>query len=383
MISTNGRGILSLALFFLIVFLIATGAESVEERHLGPPGGNISAVCHLGYGALVAGTIDGRLFYSADRAGVWVDVTPHCIHPDSRIEQIQLHAPTGDLYIAARNMKHGFVIRAVRHPAGTALFKWQTMLVGLPVRSVAVSDTIPPRLYVGTDDRLFYSVDGGEHWDITTFDFPDPQIESVLIDPDDPQVVYAGTWQRAFKSCDGGRKWRPVHTGMASDSDVFSLLFDHDHRLFAGTCGWAYMSLDSGASWRRIKSGLGGKRIHVLRLDAEGRVLAGTDNGLFRFQHEREQWTELIPGLVIYDIAVDDEGSAFCATDGSGVVRLTGDGAWSTANAGLVATSVLSVRHQGDAILAGLAGQGAGGGLWRLEHTWCQVPLPTTGVDVT
>jgi photosystem II stability/assembly factor-like uncharacterized protein len=75
--------------------------------------------------------------------------------------------------------------------------------------AITAHPTDPARIFLGTDDGPYRSVDGGESW--TRLDVPERglQIWSVLVHPGDPRRVYAGTSPvGVFRSDDGGDSWR-------------------------------------------------------------------------------------------------------------------------------------------------------------------------------
>lgn len=383
LLSSSGRGVLATGLLVHLLAIVSSALPAPTS--LGPPGGNIKSLAYCGDGALVAGTYHGRMFLSVNYGEVWRDITPSFIDPEHIIEQLDANQVEGFLYAVVRNLKHGFVVKTALGTLRSDDRKWETLITGIPIRSFAMASTSPATYYIGTDDRLVYSVDGGSHWDITTFAFPDPQIESIAIDPDDARTIYAGSWQRAFKSTDAGKRWAPIHTGMAADSDIFTMLFDQDKKLYAGTCGYIYVSTNKGLTWAKTHKGLKGKRIHALALSSANAVIAGSDKGLYLLDRLQGTWRELIPGITIHDIAVDEHDEIYCATEGEGVLKYRkGKPGYLPLNQGLTASSPKKIIiRDSTALMVGVINQNSVSGLWVYEAgEWRRLDLAATITDI-
>jgi len=286
---------------------------------LGPAGGNFRAIQARDTLRLFAGTEDGRLFRTQDGGESWQEISALPFAPSTIIEQLLVSANA--VFLATRTIEgDGGLYRSDDGGAS-----WTTLLKGFAVRSIAVDPQNPLKLYVGTDNRILLSRDGGQGWQITTFPFPDPQIESLLVDPHNATVVYAGSWQRAFRSLDSGKTWAAIHNGMAADSDVFSLASSPTQPgvIYAGTCGWVYRSANSGAIWQRINAGLNTKRFHKVIVTPSGTVFGGSDNGLYYLLPDSATWKQYgkLP-LVIYDLSLIGDRFLYGATEGHGIFRL-------------------------------------------------------------
>ena len=304
------------------------------------------------------------------------------------VEQITFHRASDTVYIIVRDLKRGLLIRTPFSNVIEGLKHLDVVFPGVPIRSLALSKSNPPRIYVGTDERLQCSFDDGSTWIPAPTQMRNPEVESLAIDPDDPDVLYAGSWQRAFKTPDFGKTWIPIHSGMAPDSDVFALVFDASGQLWAGTCGHAYRSSDRGRNWQKKNVGLKGKRIHCLELTQEGShsdIFAGTDNGLHLFRDANDAWIQLIPDVVVQDITRDETGCLFVATEGLGILRYRIDPPETISlNDGLAASSPKSIAGSPDKTLwTGLVYQGTHSGLWRYTNrNWHKVSVECDGANI-
>lgn len=379
------------SILLIVYFLMAQAgfpARAVDYTLLGPSGGSFKSVEYLRDGILLAGSFDGHLFLSQDRGQTWTDITPAELAHGMFVEQIVSHPASDRVYIVFRDLRRGLLVRARITDVIEGLHHPDAIFPGVPIRSVTLSRTDPPRIFVGTDERLHYSFDDGQTWRAAAKQMRNPEVESLAIDPDDPDVIYAGSWQRAYKTSDYGKSWTPIHAGMAPDSDVFALVFDAGGNLWAGTCGHAYRSENKGGVWHKKNIGLKGKRIHCLELSGNGNggdMLAGTDNGLHLFREANDAWLQLIPDVVVQDITRDETGNLYIATEGLGILRHRLDTSETVpVNTGLDASSPKSIAGSPETTLwTGLVYQGTHSGLWRYhDRSWHKVEVECDGANI-
>jgi photosystem II stability/assembly factor-like uncharacterized protein len=181
------------------------------------------------------------------------------------------------------------------------------MFVECHVRALAVHPTEPRTLYLGSEQGLFRSSDGADHWTRVESPLNGRQIWSVLLLPQDSDVVLAGTSPaRLYRSDDGGRTWTEPSVEMVQDcprimhSRVTTLLADPavPESMWAGVeIGGLFRSGDRGRSWRAVGRGLSSLDIHALAIvPANGRtkrLLASTNNDVNLSTDEGETWQPL------------------------------------------------------------------------------------------
>ena len=142
------------------------------------------------------------------------------------------------------------------------------------IRSLFV--TRDGRIFVGTQDSTYRSVDGGESWYAIGLE----EVRNVwCIAETESGVLLAGTYQRGiYRSVDGGTTWTQIEGVHGS---IWSIL-PYRGMLLAGDARarGLYVSLDDGISW--IPSGFEYMDVTSLTIGPDSNVLAGTRSGIFR-----------------------------------------------------------------------------------------------------
>jgi photosystem II stability/assembly factor-like uncharacterized protein len=163
------------------------------------------------------------------------------------------------------------------------------MFVECHVRALAFDPRNDRLLYLGSEQGLFRSDDGADHWTRVESPLNDLQIWSILLLPAAPEVILVGTCpSRIFRSADGGRSWSEAdvrmlqHCPRIMNTRVTALCAHPGDRRTA----WAgveidgvYRSQDAGLSWQAVGQGLSSQDIHALAyVPGSGRLLASTNN---------------------------------------------------------------------------------------------------------
>jgi photosystem II stability/assembly factor-like uncharacterized protein len=222
------------------------------------------------------------------------------------------------------------------------------MFVECHVRALAVHPERPRTLLLGSEQGLFRSDDGAEHW--TRLDSPlnGLQIWSILVHPLMPDLIVVGTCpSRLFRSGDGGRTWTeptvklPQECPRIMHTRVTTLIADPDPKtLWAGVeIGGLYRSQDEGRTWQAIGRGLSSQDIHAAAIvpatDHARRLLASTNNDLNVSVDDGETWQPLAIGKVL----PLDYCRGLCQIPGKPAVVLMGSGDGPPGTAGVVARS--------------------------------------------
>jgi photosystem II stability/assembly factor-like uncharacterized protein len=140
-------------------------------------------------------------------------------------------------------------------------------------------------------------VDGGKTFKrITT---PNIIVNDVLIDPRKPSHVLVATDRSGvLMSDDAGATFMASNRGF-THRHVAALLVDRNDAnvMYAGLVndkefGGVFMTTDGGVAWSQRNGGLGTRDVFVLRQLASGKLLAGTNAGLFTMERGGTTWVQ-------------------------------------------------------------------------------------------
>ena len=279
-------------------------------------------------GTLLAGTATARLFRSLDGGDTWTRLA-FPAESRSTLHALRADPVNVDVYWAAVSSEISSFAGLFR--SGDEGATWQPVagLQQRPVWTLAFWKGNPQVMAAGTEEGVYLSRDGGDHWallGLPNANGPHPVV-SLAFDPEDSNTLYAGTPHLAWKTVDGGAAWHPIDRGMKEDSDIFALDIDgaHPSRLFAASCGGIYRSLDGGRNWSSLERAVGGpvRTYVIIRAPDRPRVVyAGTSDGLIVSPDSGASWYRLssVPARsVIFDPG--DHHRLLVATD-EGVLRL-------------------------------------------------------------
>ena len=142
---------------------------------------------------------------------------------------------------------------------------------------------------------LYLSSDSGEHWDWAA---PETlmRVRAVARDPAAPQVIYVGTDDGLWKSSDGGQSWRKLSGAGATGLVNVLAVHPTNHMVFSNSDPNTFCaSKDGGETWG--ESLLQQPVTALAFLGGRQAVLyAGTLRGLYRSPDLGESW-QTVPGL--------------------------------------------------------------------------------------
>lgn len=143
-------------------------------------------------------------------------------------------------------------------------------------------------VYAGTTEGLYKTEDGGVTWSRMTG--ADVIINDIRIDPRNTRHVLLATDRSGvLRSEDGAVTFQSSNRGF-SQRQVAALLVagKGSQTLYAGVLndkdyGGVFVSSDGGSSWSQQSAGLGGRDVYTLAETESGALLAGTNQGVFRW----------------------------------------------------------------------------------------------------
>ncbi|HEX2919417.1 MAG TPA: transcriptional regulator [Edaphobacter sp.] len=141
-------------------------------------------------------------------------------------------------------------------------------------------------VYAGTTEGLYKTTDGGRTFKRVTG--PEVIVNDVYVDPSNPAIVLLATDRGGVMSSrDAGAHFDLSNEGFSSRK-VEALLVDAKDasRVYAGvvndkTYGGVFVSSDGGSRWKQIAEGLDGLDVFALSQAQDGKILAGTNGGMF------------------------------------------------------------------------------------------------------
>ena len=164
------------------------------------------------------GTDDGRLHVTRDRGGSWTSLEGSLPGPEGAwIPQIQVSSSNaGEAFIVVNNYRRNDWKPYLYHTTdfgASFTSKADNEVIGSFVCSV-VQDTEESNLmFLGADDGLYMSIDGGDSWQKwPQKSFPSVQVRDMVIHPTEHDLVLA-TFGRAFWVMDDIRPLRALAAG--------------------------------------------------------------------------------------------------------------------------------------------------------------------------
>ena len=215
-------------------------------------------------------------------------------------------------------------------------FNWQTPFI--------ISHYNPFIIYLGAN-RVMKSYDKGEHWypispDLTSNppqgDVPYGTITAISESHFKPGRLYVGTDDgRVWTTENDGAAWKRIDQGLARKwvSRIVASRFK-EGKIYLAMTGYRdddfktylYKSEDFGKTWKSIKANLPDEPVNVIREIAPGRLVIGTDFGVYFSPSDGEFWYSLsrnLPVAAVYDLKYQRKAKELViATHGRGVWKM-------------------------------------------------------------
>ncbi len=357
-----------------IVALVACALPvHAQWRSLGPFGGAVSIV-RIDPNApdsLLAATANASLFRSTNGGDTWTPL-PFPGEFAATLHAAVIDPVSADTYLVGLSSDSPRFRGVFRSRDGGATWQQLPGMRDSQVWSLTTWQGDPHFLAAGTEDGILLSTDGGDSWQRVsapgTWNLG--PVVSIAFDPADRRIIYAGTPHLPWKTDDGGAHWQPVHDGIETDSDVFSLQVDWKQpgRIFAGACSGTYRSADGGGRWAKLKDVTDRTFVVAQNPANAGIWLAGTNSGVMRSVNGGATWSKLL-GYTTRSVAWDlaHPGRVFIATDDAGVLRSDDDGAhWRQVNRGLCSRHFLPLVESGGTLFSTVLGDKPGRSVWML-----------------
>ncbi len=201
----------------------------------------------------------------------------------------------------------------------------RTLPVPYGVRSFAVDPRDPANLYVGADEGLVRSRDGGQTWTLVPLRGP---VFVVQVNPADPSEILARDRGGLIRSTDSGATWNPF-----SLAPVTFVAFDpfNSSTLYGALGSQLVRTANRGVEWRTIVKGLATTSVSTIAADISlpGRLYAAAGADVFRTNDGGDSWSLLgsVPGVQrINALAFSSASGLLLAGTSNGLVTTSDDG---------------------------------------------------------
>ena len=254
-------------------------------------------VCYVAGGNGVLKTLNGGITWRVTTGWEITEVQDVQVHPD-------------DTSWVSTGTAYGVY---VSEDGGNTWEKRNKGLKSTFCSALQVDNFSDQRLWVGTEDGLYYSENRGVQWHTTNL--TETAVRVIIQHPVKVHNLLAGTEDRGvFISKDNGRSWIPSNRGI-NELTVYALCYDpaDRRRIYAGTHGkGVYRSTDGGGTWKRSSRGLTNV-VHSLTALPDGSALyAGTVNhGVFISRDRGENWQHTgLEGAQVWELeTLNTEGN--------------------------------------------------------------------------
>jgi photosystem II stability/assembly factor-like uncharacterized protein len=165
----------------------------------------------LKYGLIYAGTDDGRLHVTKNGGQDWVEITQG-LAPNRWISRVVASAFNLGTVYCTQNGKRDDDFAAYVWKSDDYGKTWTNIAANIPAGTVNVLREDPRNrniLYVGTDNGVFVTKDGGKSWQILG-DLPSTYVHDLIVHPRDNIIVIAthgrGMWALDANDVNGGAR---------------------------------------------------------------------------------------------------------------------------------------------------------------------------------
>ena len=231
--------------------------------------------------------------------------------------------------------------------------EWEPVPQGFQDQHVCVLESDPENrvFYAGTDGGLLRSEDGGQTWVEVTSGLTGRSMPDLAVDTQSPEHLYIRLrFERVYESWDGGQNWEARWEGLGAAREVISIDLGSSGLLIAGANDGLFRWEPDEGLWQRVAPELEGQTVFTVVIDPrdEALVYAGATDGLWRSQDggdSWDRWGEDLAGITVTAVGLDpvDERVAYAGTMYEGLY-ITGNGGttWRPVRDGVPATT--SVR---------------------------------------
>jgi photosystem II stability/assembly factor-like uncharacterized protein len=229
---------------------------------------------------------------------------------------------------------------------------WQNAIAGIPTLEIlrlAANPNRPGTIYACTRGQgVFRSSDSGASW---TGISPARTCYSVAVAPDDNSTIYIGVEDGLLSSPDGGALWQ--HAGSDLPAGISNINVQAGGIVFATSLdGRIYKSANAGATWTLVNSGIADTTVRdIAQGGAPGSIYVATLSlGFIRSLDGGATWSAPAAPATVTPVTLNvlidpqDARILYAGTAGGGVVKsIDGGDQWQPASNGMDSFFVLSL----------------------------------------
>jgi len=285
------------------VFRSLDGGDSWIKKDRGLTDTYITSIFADNMGRIFAGTKDGGIFYSQNNGESWAQVNRSGI-TESYISSIAINSE-GHIFAGAGGC--GGIFRSTDNGKG-----WQKIVIGdkdYGVQSLVINPDgyiFAIAIYCILDDYpdnvgIYRSTDNGDTWSFQKYGCRGLAINR-------KGHIFSAVNNRICRSTDNGESFHEIEICRKWGA-ITALTIDSNGHIFAGT--WlegVFRSTDNGDTWSSVNEGLPYPepappyypleywyriRFYCLESNSKGRVFAGTDKGMYRFNSTVDIWEQM------------------------------------------------------------------------------------------
>lgn len=160
--------------------------------------------------------------------------------------------------------------------------------------------------------------------------FRQPKADGIAADARDPNRIYTVGLNGVLRSLDGGATWRILTSWDMTEPKDIAIDPQAPENLYVGLPDGIAVSRDGGDSWQRMNAGIKRRYTQTIVVDRtrQGRVLAGTELGIFVSDDAAQTWRQVaVTTKTVHDLkqSPHDPAVFLAATQTEGVL-LSRDG---------------------------------------------------------
>lgn len=175
-------------------------------------------------------------------------------------------------------------------------------------------------LYIGTDNGVLISKDGGNKWE--HIGLKNINVYSLAFEPSNKSILYAGTKNGLYKKNEKD-KWILIKD---FEGDIYSIDLINQDTIYVGTDLGVYKSKDKGITWESLD--LEDSKIFSIIHDKEGNLYVCGYGGVYFYDINKKIWLSMTNGLtnhIVNTMVFDNNKNLYIGTYGSGIFKFNSD----------------------------------------------------------